>query len=216
MLAIRREFKGRMLVAYIILSALSFGLVAPVQEDWYRVLWMPLLCLAAAEGVRVVAEKLSNWRQLDARWQSILPVVLAAPLLGAYLLGDAYLLYKFRDVNYEGVAAQFRAYIPPGSRVAAASAWWYGLDERREFLGDALFDEGTRQVRPEDIHASVAGVLEKWKFDYVIYDGRIDCYTGVTPSSIELQRVLDEQCVAVATISDKWFGENVIYRCEGK
>ncbi len=212
-LVIRRESKGRMLIAYIILSALSFALVVLVQEDWYRTLWMPLLCLAAAEGVRVAAEKLSGWRQLDARWQSILPLVLAAPLMAGYLLGDAHLLYKFRDVNYDNVVAQFEDHIPGGSRVAAEATWWYGLSEQREFLDDILFDEETRRVDPENLHAALAGVLEKWKFDYVIYDGLIACYTDIIPAAVELERVLDERCVPVASISDKWFGENTVYRC---
>ncbi|HLB47441.1 MAG TPA: glycosyltransferase family 39 protein [Anaerolineales bacterium] len=213
LLAIRRERGDRILLAYILLSALSFAMIRDVQEDWYRILWMPLVALVTAEGVRLIAGKLHDWRRIDERWRPALPFVLAMPLLSAYLLGDAYLLYKFRDVSYDNVVTQFEAHIPAGSRVAAEATWWYGLGSRHEFLDDILFFEETYRMDTPQLQAGLEATLRKWRFDYVIYDGRIACFSDVTPAAIELKRMLDERCTVAAIVNDKWFGQNVVYHC---
>lgn len=214
-LLIRRETAGRILVLYIALSALSFGLILQVQADYYRIVWMPLVALVAAAGVQTIAENIRRRWPLNARWSSLLPAALAAPLLAIYLLSDAYLLYKFRDVSYEGMISRFEAVIPAGSRVAAEATWWYGLGSKYEFLDNILFYEGTRRLGSQTMEEGLIGVLKKGQFDYVIYDGRIGCNRDPSPASLALDRVLPEQCSAILTIEDKWFGEQTVYRCSG-
>ncbi len=215
-LLLKRQLRGLALLAYIAISTLSFGYINFVKPDYYRVVWMPLVALVMAEGIRVVADKLRNvdWFQSRfGRWESFLPFALAAPLFVAYLLGDAYLLYKFRDVDYEAVAARFEKYIPVGSRVAAEATWWYGLGSQYKLIDDVVFEEAARQTKPQDMNAAVAHTLEQWKFDYVIYDGRLACYSDVTPAALDLKEVLDARCERVAVVDDEWFGNNAVYRC---
>jgi hypothetical protein len=212
-LLIRRELYGRLLVLYVTISAISSGMLNPALADYYRILWIPALSLISAEALRTLATIGSGPVGADSlKWKPKALLALAAPLLVLYLIGDIYLLYKFRNVDYTGMVQQFRSHISPGTLVASEATWWFGLTATNRVSDDIRIERETMGVDHSHLESAIAKVLRDKQYDYVIYDGQIACYSD-NPSSAILRQVLDQECRAVATIEDPWFGANTIYAC---
>ena len=117
--------------------------------------------------------------------------------------GNAFLVYRFRNADYNAVTAGLREAIPAGATACGMNTFWLGLHDRRYFSFDRTsFDYAITRIKPEYL------IL----YDRVMMRGSgfgADDFAGMRSAATEFVRTHGEK---TATVSNPFYGDLEIYR----
>jgi len=133
---VKRREQGQYLTLVIVLSSIPFALVNYdfTSPPEYAFMWIPFYVLLAVDAVMSLPPDVP----FLARWEKLAPGVILAGLLGVYLAGNLYVLYRERHNPYQQVVQQLTEDIPQGDVVLASSWLWFGTYQDLTLVDETL------------------------------------------------------------------------------
>ncbi len=207
----RRTRADKLVLAFVALSLLVFGLLRYSKPAYYTIIWMPLLVVLASRGLGVLAETLPPLPLLPTASRRLW--VISGGVLAVYLAGSAYLLIKFSDHSFDRITAQLQNSIEPGAVVFGNPRAWFALPQRTIIDDLQLAIISGRSERPltkDGVYELLAAV---YRPDYLLLGSSISCFAAPVPEAQFLRQIAEEHCQVVTVIAEPWYEPNTLYRC---
>lgn len=208
----------RLIAVTALTSFAAFLLLNPLRWVQYGALWTPLWYLLGLGGLIELAEP----RRWLSTWAPLMHHRLAAGLMSLImlnLLGDAWLVYRYRDHGYGVMSEAIAKNIPAGSRVLADPIWWWALREERTFITDEYFihtahpsiTSARTYLGVEDgisHEALIERLLQRLQPHYVILDNALGCSSEPGETWWLLAAEIEDACQPVARVTGVWAETN--------
>jgi len=223
----RRAQPDKMWLTVVGVSVVAFAFLFSQRFVEYSVLWTPFLLLGGFAAVEVLVNRLSGGdRWLARAWL----LGLAGSISLLQIAEDGWLVYKFKNSNFEQMEAQLADLVPEGTRVLADNSWWWALKLNRVFMSDqyVLAEAPGSGETGGDSQAAVQpwviSLMGRLRPDYVLLDEGIDCASDRGPGWTDLKRYLVHYCEPITDIAGAWVNDSrakthllgqitSIYRC---
>lgn len=201
---------ARVLLAFILISLISFSIVNVLKPNYYALLWRVPLTLLAVSGVFWLLDHAADAIPRRLRALPLHSILLALVLL-VYAAGNLYLTVKFYPTDYAGVAADLRDLVPPGASVMADEPLWFALYDRDMVVGTYLL--WASEYVNEQGTAPLSTYYAEVDPDYLVLDQYLNCSTAETRPHAFLRDYAESSCTAVGTVTSPWLDTSTVYYC---
>lgn len=207
---------GRFIALIALGSLLAFALIIPTRWLHYGLIWSPFWWLLGVSGLvaywNSIRSRLPTW--VNSRGQ-ILGWGLASLLVLANLAGDGWLLYRFKDNNYNQLASAIEQLVPVKSRVIADPVWWWQLQTERDYLTED-YVRLIQQIKLARVQSflgisgtvsevqAAEALLAKLQPDYVVLDEALSCSLDQGAEWLAYREVVQTQCRSIGSVTGSW------------
>jgi hypothetical protein len=204
----RRERANRFLLAALLGLALSFTFANPGYNPRHVAVFVPLTSLVVARAAVSLGGGRGGWPAFTRLNAAARPLLLSAPLLAAYLLGDAVLAWNNRLISYAPYAAGLRALAPPGANVLGEEFWYFEFHDGR-YTSDFMLTEDPALKSPASA-ARLAEIFREREIEFVLLDEQLaQDFDGTPlpePEREALRRHVAQHCRRVGIVTGYLYG----------